>query len=111
MVGEKGCNSVTMYFSNNLQFQIAVESNSLFFRERPQETRCLHLMGNTCEQMQKAIALVSHTLSLAAANHALPLRSHSQSKLPCLCRYSVPLNTLLLFHIAYNRTAVNEFGL
>lgn len=36
--GEKGFNSVILHFSNNLQFQIAAESNSLSFRERPQET-------------------------------------------------------------------------
>lgn len=62
---------------SNLQFEIAAESNFLLFGEWPQETGCLHLMENICEQKQRVIVLVSlsHSQSRAASSESQPIQT------------------------------------
>lgn len=112
MEGEKGCNSVPTYFFpvicsfRSLHSLILSSKGNNHMRHDASTWLETHV-----DKCKKAIVLFSHTISSATGSHALPLQSHSQSKLPCLCCYSLPSNTLLLFHTASHRNAVNGFRL
>lgn len=98
--------SLCIFSTSNLQFETAAESNFLLFGEWPQETGCLRLMENICEQKQRVIVLVSlsHSQSRAASSESQPIQTSLSVSPQLTMKY-------ILFHITCSRSAFNRFGL